>query len=73
MAQITARISAELVSQLDEAAAKLHRSRAEIIRQALERYLEDYQDLTDAVQRIQDPNDPVVDWESVRDELVGPD
>ena len=73
MSQITARISDELVAELDKAAAKLHRSRAEIVRQALERYLEDFQDLSVAVQRLQDPSDPVLDWSEIRDELVGKD
>jgi transposase len=73
MTQITARIPDELVAELDRAAARLHRSRAEVIRQAIERYLEDFQDLTLAVERLQDPNDPVLDWQQVRDELVGSD
>ena len=73
LSQITARISDELVSELDRAAAQLHRSRAEIVRQALEHYLEDFRDLSLAAQRLQDPSDPVLDWDEVRDELVGKD
>ena len=73
MSQITARISDELVSELDRAAAQLHRSRADIVRQALEHYLEDFRDLSLAVQRLQDPNDPVLDWDEVRDGLVAKD
>ncbi|MXZ31223.1 MAG: ribbon-helix-helix protein, CopG family, partial [Acidimicrobiia bacterium] len=45
MGQITARVPDELVEALDAAAEGLKRSRADIIRQALERYLEDYDDL----------------------------
>jgi transposase len=73
MSQITARISDDLVAELDKAAAQLHRSRAEIIRQALEHYLQDFQDLSVAAQRLQDPSDPVLDWDEVRDALVGKD
>jgi len=73
MSQITARIPDELVSELDRAAAQLRRSRAEIIRQALEHYLEDFQDLSLAAQRLQDPSDPVLDWDEVRDAMVGKD
>jgi transposase len=73
MTQITARIPDELVGELDKAANRLQRSRAEIVRQAIERYLEDFQDLSLAVQRLQDPSDPVLDWAEIRDELVGPD
>ena len=73
MSQITARVPAELVEALDTAAAELTRSRADIVRQALERYLEDFDDLTLAVERLRDPTDPVLDWDQVRHELLGPD
>ena len=73
MSQITARVSDELVSELDKAAAQLQRSRAEIVRLALEHYLDDFQDLSLAAQRLSDPGDPILDWDEVRDELVGKD
>ena len=73
MSQITARIPDDMVSELDKAASHLKRSRAELVRLAIERYLEDFQDLSLAVQRLQDPSDPVLDWNEVRDELVRPD
>lgn len=73
MTQITARIPDELIAELDQAASSLQRSRAELVRQAIERYLEDFHDLSLAVQRLQDPGDPVLDWSEVRDELVGSD
>ena len=66
MSQITARVPDGLVAALDEAAAKLRRSRAEIIRQAIERYLEDFDDLSLAVERLSDPSDQVLDWDRVR-------
>ncbi|MCY4104658.1 MAG: ribbon-helix-helix protein, CopG family [bacterium] len=70
MSQITARVPNELVEALDAAAADLKRSRADIIRQALERYLEDYDDLEAALERLRDPADPVLDWDRVRHELL---
>ena len=73
MAQITAQIPDEVIEALDAAAAALNRSRAEVIRQALESYLEDFDDLTVAVERLQDPSDPVLDWNEVRRELLNPD
>ena len=73
MSQITARVSDELVSELDKAAALLQRSRAEVVRLALEHYLDDFQDLSLAAQRLSDPSDPILDWDEVRDELVGKD
>ena len=73
MTQVTARISNELVEALDAVAEKLKRSRAEVIRQALERYLEDHDDLEVALERLRDPADPVLDWDRVRHELLGSD
>ena len=73
MSQITARVPDELVEALDAAAKDLKRSRADIIRQALERYLEDYDDLDVALERLRDPADPVLDWDQVRHELLSSD
>lgn len=70
MIQITARIPDELVDQIDQAAAKLNRSRAQVVRQALEYYLQDFEDLRLGLQRLQDPSDPILDWEDVRRELL---
>ena len=73
MAQITARVSDEVAEALDAAATTLNRSRAEVIRQALESYLEDFDDLTVALERLRDPSDPVLDWDEVRRELLDSD
>ena len=72
MTQITARIPDEVARALDDAAT-LNRSRAEVIRQALESYLEDFDDLTVALERLRDPTDPVLDWDEVRRELLDSD
>ena len=73
MTQITARVPEELAAALDAAAAVLKRSRADVVRQALERYLEDFDDLSVAVERMRNPSDPVLDWDEVRRELLGSD
>ena len=73
MDQITARVPRTMVEALDAAAAALRRSRAEIVRHALERYLEDFDDLTVAVERLRDPGDPVLDWDEVRGDLLRSD
>ena len=73
MAQITARVPDEVAEALDTAAAALNRSRAEVIRQALESYLEDIDDLTVALERLRDPSDPVLDWDEVRRDLLDTD
>lgn len=73
MSQITARLPDTVVEALDAAAKALHRSRADIVRQAVERYLEDFDDLSVVLERLRDPTDPVLDWDKVRDELLGSD
>ena len=73
MSQITAQVPDKLLQALDTAAAELNRSRAEIVRHALERYLEDFEDLTESQERLRDPTDPVLDWNQVRHELIDPD
>jgi transposase len=70
MGQITARLPDELVASLDNAAAELRRTRAEVVRQAIEYYLEDFEDLNLALQALRDPADAVLDWETVKNELL---
>jgi len=70
MTQITARVPDQLAEEIDRAAAALKRSRADVIRQALEYYLEDLEDLALGLDALRDPSDPVLDWSDVRDELV---
>ena len=73
MAQITARLPDEVVLALDRAAQTLHRSRADIIRQAIEVYMEDFDDLSVAIERLRDPSDEVVDWQEARRALLAED
>ena len=73
MNQITARVPEALIEALDAAAAQLKRSRAAVVRQALERYLEDFDDLAVTLERLRDPSDPVLDWDEVRRELLDSD
>lgn len=71
--QVTARLPDPVVEALDATARELRRSRAEVIRLAVERYLEDFDDLSAAVDRLRDPTDPVLDWDRVRRELLDTD
>ena len=73
MAQITARLPDTVVDALDAAASQLKHSRAEIVCQAVKRYLEDFDDLSVAIERPRHPNDPVLDWDQVRRELLDRD
>ncbi len=71
MGQITARVPGAMIEALDAAASTLGRSRGDIVRQALERYLEDFDDLEVAVERLGDPGDPVLDWDEVKRDTDG--
>lgn len=66
MTQITARLADSLVAALDKAAARLNRTRADVVRQAIEYYIADVEDLTQALQVLNDPADPVLDWDEVK-------
>ena len=70
MGQITARLPDELLAELDQAAKTLRRTRAEIVRQAVEYYLDDFEDISRAIEVLKDPADPVLDWESVKRDLI---
>lgn len=73
MTQITARVSEDIARQIDEAAARLKRSRAQVVRQALEYYLDDLEDLKLGIERLGDPADPILEWDDVRRELLDQD
>ena len=73
MSQITARVPDDLATALDAAAERLNRSRADVVRQALELYLQDFDDLSVALDRLRDPSDPVQDWDEVKRELLDSD
>ena len=70
---VTARLPHPMVEALDRAARQLRRSRSDVIRLAVERYLEDFDDLSVAIDRLRDPGDPVLDWDRVRRELADRD
>ena len=71
--QVTARLPDPVVNALDTVARQLRRSRADVIRLAVEHYLEDFDDLSIAIDRLRDPGDPVLDWDKVRRELLATD
>ncbi len=68
---ITVSLPDDQVVVLDAAAAALNLTRAEIVHLAVEQYLEDFDDLTVAVERLNDSSDPVLDWNKTRSVLLG--
>ena len=73
MTQVTARLPEDLVRNIDDAARSLNRSRAQIIRQAIEYYLADVDDLRLGLESLKDPADPVLDWDEVKRGLLAAD
>ena len=73
MTQVTARLPDDLVEKIDRAASQLKRSRAQMVRQAIEYYLDDFEDLRLGLERLSDPSDPVLDWADVKRGLLDQD
>lgn len=73
MAEIVASVPDELAAAVDAAAAALQSSRAAVVCQALEQYMEDFDDLAAAAERMGDAGDPALDWDVVRRELLNTD
>lgn len=73
MAEISATMPDELVKALDEASQATNQSRNDLIRQAVESYLEDLQDGIMAIERLQDKSDTLLDWEDVKRDLLDQD
>ena len=64
--QVTARLPDPIVDALDSAARRLGRSRADVIRLAVEDYLEGLDDVSVAIDRLRDVSDSALDWNEVR-------
>lgn len=65
----TVRLSAHEVAVLDRAAAQLGQSRTDVVRLAIESYLDDFDDITTATDRLEDSSDVVRDWDEVKRSL----
>ena len=65
----TIRLSDDLSSKLDKAVSRTRRSRSSLLREALERFLEDAEDLEIALSRLRDPGAEWVNHAQVVREL----
>lgn len=70
MVSISVQVPDNLLEALDRAAAELEITRADLIRQALQCYVEDVEDLNLAVKRLHDPADTTLNWHKVRNGLL---
>jgi predicted DNA-binding protein len=57
---VATRFSDEVLAELDEVARELRRTRAEVVRRAVAIYLAEYADHQIALQRLHDPDDPLL-------------
>ena len=73
MTQLSALIPDELAIALDAAARQNDLSTDEIVQQALEHHLEDLEDISIALERLDDPSDLTLDWNQVKSELLDSD
>ena len=73
MTRITATLPDDLVRKIDRVAVRLNSSRAKLVEQAVECYLDDVEDYQLALDQLNDPTDAVLDWQDVRRELVDQD
>jgi predicted DNA-binding protein len=70
---ITVRIPDNLVDQLDELAVSLERSRAYLVKKAMEMYLSEYADYLIALGRLQDKDDDIISSQELKHLLDSPD
>jgi RHH-type rel operon transcriptional repressor/antitoxin RelB len=74
---VATRFPENIIAELDEVARERKRTRTEIIREAVEIYLREWADYAIALERLRDPNDPILPaeefWAEVGQGEVGQD
>jgi predicted DNA-binding protein len=63
---ITVRLPDNLVDQLDELAVSLERSRAYLVKKAMELYLSEYADYLFALERLRDKDDDIISSQEMK-------
>ncbi|HUW86464.1 MAG TPA: ribbon-helix-helix domain-containing protein [Methanoregula sp.] len=66
---ITVRVPDNLVDQLDELAVTLERSRAYLVKKAMEMYLSEYADYLIAFERLRDKDDDIISSQEMKNLL----
>jgi RHH-type rel operon transcriptional repressor/antitoxin RelB len=66
---MSVRLPVEIVSELEELASSLDRSKTYIVRKALESYLEEYADYFVALERLRDKDDGIISSGEMRERL----
>jgi transposase len=73
MTMVSARLPEELVRDIDEAARSMNRSRAELIRAAVEHFLTDVDGQQRTLDSFRIPVDLTFDWDDVENNLLEQD
>ena len=73
MKRIATHLPDSLADKLNATVARLDCNRSEVVRQAIEFYLEEIDDVEEAARRLRDADDPPLDWEQVKRELFASD
>ena len=66
---ITVRVPDNLVDQLDELAVSLERSRAYLVKKAMEMYLSEYAEYLIALERLRDKDDDIISSQEMKNIL----
>jgi RHH-type transcriptional regulator, rel operon repressor / antitoxin RelB len=66
---VATRFSDEVLAEIDKVARELRRTRAEVVRRAVEIYLAEYADHQIALQRLNDPDDALLSTQEMWNEL----
>lgn len=70
---VSLRLPEELITQLDEIANTIDRSKSYLIKKAIERYLEEYADYQIALDRLNDKDDEIISSKEMRKRLASKD
>ena len=69
MIQITTRVPEVVAKELDEVAVQFNNNRSEVLRQAIDRFLEEVEDASISLDRLKDPDASWLDWDDVEREF----
>ena len=64
------RLEKNVIEEIDSIARRAHRSRAWIIKEAVNLYLDERADLDVALSKLQDPTSDYVDWDIAKHDLL---
>ena len=67
---VSLRLPEDIVTQLDEVAENIDRSKSYLIKKAIEQYLEEYADYQIALDRLNDKDDEIISSEEMRKRLA---